>query len=181
MTANAMAADRVAALRAGMADHIGKPFDLTQLIAVILNHARRDGLPLAASVTDAAAPAAAGAVPLPEAGLNSAAALKRLGGLHSIYLMALRSFVVEAGKLAAQLQTARAELDQQAALPALHTLKGLAGTVGADRLAGLSQLAEQALKDDASSVAWDQLALVLQACPGVVDEIENLVRQLEPV
>jgi PAS domain S-box-containing protein len=179
MTANAMAADRVAALQAGMADHIGKPFDLTRLIEVILQHARRDGEPLTAS-GDAGLSAVAAAAPLPEAGLNSAAALKRLGGLHSIYLMALRSYVVEAGKLATRLQTAHAERDQQAALPALHTLKGLAGTVGADRLAGLSHRAEQVLKEDASGAAWEQLALVLQACPGVADEVENLVRQLDP-
>jgi PAS domain S-box-containing protein len=188
MTANAMAADRIAALEAGMADHIGKPFDLTQLIEVILKHARRDGLPLPrladAGAAQAAAAAAtgadAGAAALPEAGLNSAAALKRLGGLHSVYLMALRSFVVEAGKLAAQLEAARADGNKQAALPALHTLKGLAGTVGAERLASLSQLAELALKDEASSAAWDQLQLVLDACPGVADDIEQLVRQLDP-
>jgi PAS domain S-box-containing protein len=189
MTANAMAADRVAALEAGMADHIGKPFDLTQLIEVILKHARRDGRPLPDAIDSGAAQANtasaaaddAGAVPLPEAGLNSAAALKRLGGLHSVYLMALRSFVVEAGKLAAQLRAARIGEDKQAALSALHTLKGLAGTVGADRLAGLSQLAERALKEDASSAAWNQLELVLAACPGVADDIEQLVRQLDPV
>jgi PAS domain S-box-containing protein len=188
MTANAMAEDRVAALRAGMADHIGKPFDLTQLIAVILKHARRHGMPVmapadgAASIVAAAtASDAAGAVALPEAGLNSAAALKRLGGLQSIYLMALRSFVGEAGRLCAQLHAARASHDRKAALPALHTLKGLAGTVGADRLSALSHLAELALKSDTSSAAWDQLALVLDACPGAADEVEQLARQLDPL
>ncbi|NGZ83943.1 response regulator [Duganella aceris] len=196
MTANAMPADRLAALEAGMADHVGKPFDLTQLIAVILQHARRDGRPLTAAAADGAALAtvaranasvaaalsdAAGAVALPEAGLNSAAALKRLGGLHSIYVMALRSFVVEGGRLCAQLHAAGKEHDRKAALPALHTLKGLAGTVGADRLSSLSHLAELALKDDASSAAWDQLALVLDACPGVTEDIERLVRQLDTV
>ena len=188
MTANAMAEDRVAALRAGMADHIGKPFDLTQLIAVILRHARRDGVPVIAPADGAApivaAPAAAdvaGAVTLPEAGLNSAAALKRLGGLQSIYLVALRSFVGEAGRLCAQLQAARAALDRKAALPALHTLKGLAGTVGADRLSRLSHLAELALKNDASSAAWDQLTLVLDACPDLAEEVAQLARQLDPL
>ncbi|ELX13686.1 multi-sensor hybrid signal transduction histidine kinase [Janthinobacterium sp. HH01] len=197
MTANAMSADRVAALDAGMVDHIGKPFDLAQLIAVILKHARRNGtVPVVAGGAGAAATAAAatvnasaatsatattaGAVPLPEAGINSAAALKRLGGLHSVYLMALRSFVGEAGQLSGQLQAARTDGNVGAALPLLHTLKGLAGTVGADRLAGLSQLAELALKADTSSAAWEQLALVLDAVPGVQEDVEHLVRQLEP-
>ncbi|MTV38660.1 response regulator [Duganella radicis] len=173
MTANALAADRIAALEAGMVDHIGKPFDLAQLIAVILKHARQlDPAPAPAPVS--AAPAGeGGAVPLPDAGLNSAAALKRLGGLESIYLIALRSFVAEAGKLAEQLSLARGERDLALALPALHTLKGLAGTVGADRLATLSQLAERALRQDGAD--WAPLDLVLEACPGVAGEIASLL------
>nr|WP_315254742.1 response regulator [uncultured Duganella sp.] len=166
MTANAMAADRIAALEAGMVDHIGKPFDLDQLIEVILKHARRPGHAAAAA---APAPAAS----LPPAGLNSAAALKRLGGLESVYLIALRSFIAEAEKLTAQLAAARTERNPGAALPALHTLKGLAGTVGADRLASLSQQAECALTDDGN--AWSALAPVLEACPTVVADIEQLL------
>ncbi len=188
MTANVMASDRMAALEAGMADHIGKPFDLEQLIEVILKHARRAGesVPAAAASADSVAanadvpgaftlaPAAA-AVPagLPDAGLNSAAGLKRLGGLESVYRMALRSFAVEADKLVAQLQAARDANDSAAALPALHTLKGLAGTIGADRLAALSQQAEHALKHDA---AWAPLQPVLDACPAVAGDIERLLR-----
>lgn len=204
MTANAMAADRVAALAAGMVDHVGKPFDLAQLIDVILHHVGRSGkagsaAPAAAAATaapatpaalaaakpaldavKAAAMAETGAMPLPEAGINSSAALKRMGGLQPVYLMTLRSVAIEVVKLAAQLQSMRAARDAPAALPVLHTLKGLAGTVGADRLAALALLAERALKEDASAGAWDQLGLALDACPGVVVDIEQLVRQLDP-
>ncbi|GJI98353.1 hypothetical protein RugamoR57_50710 [Duganella caerulea] len=186
MTANAMPADRVAALDAGMVDHIGKPFDLVQLIAVILRHARRAGVPLemaAGQVVEAVAAAAAdvtGMAPLAEAGINSAAALKRMGGLLSVYLVALRSFAVEANKLSAQLQAAGDGQDGGAALPLLHTLKGLAGTVGADRLAGLAHRAERALKADPGATGCAQLAPVIDAIPGVVDEIAHLARQLDP-
>jgi PAS domain S-box-containing protein len=43
MTANAMASDRAACLAAGMNDHIGKPFELDQLVAMILRYAGRTG------------------------------------------------------------------------------------------------------------------------------------------
>jgi PAS domain S-box-containing protein len=183
MTANAMAADRVAALDAGMADHIGKPFDLAQLIEVIRRHVLGAG--------EAAAPAPAvpatdggdadsGAAALPEAGLNSAAALKRMGGLQSVYLIALRSFAVEAAKLVTLLQASSADADAEGCLQALHTLKGLAGTVGADRLAGLAGLAERALKQGASATAWDQLALVLDACPIAMSDVEQQLRRMDP-
>ncbi|MYN30688.1 Hpt domain-containing protein, partial [Duganella levis] len=121
---------------------------------------------------------AAASGPLPDAGLNSAAALKRLGGLESVYLIALRSFIAEAEKLAAQLQAARDDENCTAALPALHTLKGLAGTVGADRLAALSQQAELALKED--DAAWAPLEQVLDACPGVAGDIEQLLSGSRP-
>jgi PAS domain S-box-containing protein len=170
MTANAMPSDRIAALEAGMVDHIGKPFDLEQLIAVILTHARREGQP---PVNVAAPVASAAPVVLPDAGLNSAAALKRLGGLESVYLIALRSFIAEAEKLSVQLQVARSEQNLAAALPALHTLKGLAGTVGADRLATLAHHAERALIEDPH--AWAPLSRVLDACPRVTADIEQLL------
>ena len=35
MTANAMASDRAACLEAGMDDHVGKPFELDQLVALL--------------------------------------------------------------------------------------------------------------------------------------------------
>ena len=42
MTANAMASDRAACLDAGMDDHVGKPFDLDHLVALLLRFCPRD-------------------------------------------------------------------------------------------------------------------------------------------
>ena len=194
MTANAMAADRIAALEAGMANHIGKPFDLVQLIDVILKHARRDGVVLSVDKSIGSAVQQGGAsgimlaadrcapaegLILAAATLDSAAALKRLGGLQPVYLMVLRSFAVEAEKLIVQLQSARAGLNRDAALPPLHTLKGLAGTVGADRLAALCLSAELAIKAG-EGAGWDQLTLALDACPTTIHDIEQLICQLAP-
>lgn len=180
MTANAMAADRTAALNAGMADHVGKPFDLAQLIDVILLHVgRAPVLPMEA------APALTleiGVAPvvhdrsLPAPGINSEAALKRMGGLKSIYLMALRGFVEEAARLLAQIDSARPTHDVQAALLPLHTLKGLAGTIGAERLQALARTAESALKN--APHAWEELGPVMEETAGLGDEIATLVATL---
>ena len=181
MTANAMAADRTAALNAGMVDHVGKPFDLAQLIDVILQHV--DGATTAPQSPPPPLPPTVPPAPaseLPDAGIRSDAALKRMGGLKSIYLMALRSFDGEATRLAAQIAAASTAHDAKAALAPLHTLKGLAGTIGADRLQELARRAEADLKQEASAAAWQQVALVLAAVPPLTGEVAALVVQLEP-
>ena len=48
MTANAMASDRAACLAVGMNDHIGKPFELDQLVAMLLRYAAKTGATQAA-------------------------------------------------------------------------------------------------------------------------------------
>ncbi|OEZ92575.1 response regulator [Duganella phyllosphaerae] len=181
MTANAMAADRTAALNAGMADHVGKPFDLAQLIDVILCHVGRGqaqgpALPLVSALPVSSLEQDDG-LPGPGSGINSDAALKRMGGLKPIYLMALRGFDGEAARLVAQIDAARAANDVQAALPPLHTLKGLAGTIGAERLEALARTAEVALKNRAGGV-WDRVGAVLDEVTGLTGAVAALVAAL---
>ncbi|MEC5161381.1 response regulator [Janthinobacterium sp. CG_S6] len=203
MTANAMAADRVAALAAGMVDHVGKPFDLGQLSDVILRHVRRrDGVAAAAAPAvgavidpvfkpffehvesfepfvpfDRAEPAQP-ATPEADEGiaLNSAAAVRRMAGNTKVYLIALRSFAGEARRHAELLAAATSAQQSAAALPLLHTLKGLAGTVGAEQLAGLAGHAEHALRSaDDDAVRWAAVGAVLAACPPAADAVDKLV------
>ncbi|MES2152404.1 MAG: response regulator [Pseudomonadota bacterium] len=136
MTANAMPADRQAALDAGMVDHIGKPFDLGQLVGVILHHVR------------------AGPAPC----IERAVALARFGGNAGIYATALHGFGPEQQAMSASLESARTAGDTAAAMALLHTLKGLAGTIGATRLAALAFGAEQALK--AGAAGWAEIDAV---------------------
>jgi PAS domain S-box-containing protein len=138
MTANAMPADRDAAHAAGMADHVGKPFDLEQLVAVILRHAQ-------------------GA-----AALNAARAITRLGGNADVYRMALRSFDGELKKLLPQLELARSEVRADLAAPALHVLKGLAGTIGAEALALVAAEAEAlSLQGPLDASGWAMVERVM--------------------
>jgi signal transduction histidine kinase/CheY-like chemotaxis protein len=144
MTANAMASDREACLAAGMNDHVGKPFDLDHLVAVLLRLTGRaaapasgrasiaPGTPLPADVQAAAA----------AAGVDIERALARLGGKLKVYGRTLRSFTADLQRLpqrlASQLQGGeRDELRRE-----LHTLKGVAATVGVTELAKLAGEAE---------------------------------------
>lgn len=196
MTANALQSDRELALAAGMVDHVGKPFDLQQLIDAILQHAApraeasqpitggaapqqlaaprppaaahgaTAATPGAAARSSAAAPAAR-PVPL----LDRAGALKRMGGLEPVYQIAIRSFGGEAAELSGQLRAAAETQDFAAARTALHVLKGLAGTIGADQLSQLAALAEQTIRQERGTDACrNGIGAVLAALPPVVDE-----------
>lgn len=137
MTANALTTDRQQALDAGMADHIGKPFDLTQLIALILRHARPIDRSSSAIATPPAQPH-----PLHETAATKdvvtwdrPAALARLGGDQALYQRALQEFKTQLETLLPELQRSIAARQSTEALRILHSLKGIAATVGAQSLA----------------------------------------------
>jgi PAS domain S-box-containing protein len=212
MTANAMEVDREAAQAAGMVDHIGKPFDLSQLVALILRHARIGEAPAIASVitptitpmiTPMIAPTIAptAEAPPPPADFASAAALERLGGIVPLYLRTLRAFANELTSMAERLQAALDSQSAETALPILHTMKGLAGTVGAVPMATLAANAEKALTTLHSSTAgttqsdeaaahsdppsgpgdgWRFVAEIIESVPRVKAAAEDLGRSMEP-
>ncbi|GGP27560.1 PAS domain S-box protein [Silvimonas amylolytica] len=140
MTANAMASDRQACLDAGMNDHVGKPFDLNQLVAVIRQFTRHTSAepalqpPPAQVRTGGVIPPAALKL-AGERGLDIAAALARLGGDLPLFEWALGSFLSTSVQMSEQLAQWWPGSPQDALARLLHTLKGTAGTVGATDLA----------------------------------------------
>ncbi len=170
MTANALPSDRAAALEAGMNDHVGKPFDLSRLVVTILVHcaraapgqdvARADAPEALHAPTPAGPPAPTPAGPPAHPGasadpLEHGAALARFGGNLSVYRLALRGFAPEQARLLDALPARADQLTMTEARKVLHTLKGLAGTVGAHALAGHAARLEQALLADGWERRWD--------------------------
>lgn len=150
MTANAMDSDRADALNAGMNDHIGKPFDLTQLIATILHHTGRPP----ASICTSDSIISPSIDDLLRSGFNGVLALARFGGNTLFYRRALRNFVVEAAELIAEVPEVLPEEPCRKVVVALHSLKGLAGTVGAEALADAAEGMERSLHVDHSPTMW---------------------------
>ena len=164
MTANAMPGDREASLAAGMDDHVGKPFDLDELVAVLLKHVHRQAAARPPGVHSASRPPGGGAAALPEPvltrahalGIGLQAALDRLAGKTGVWLRSARSFTQELPQHRASLQQLLQEggLDDAARL--MHTIKGVAAMLGADALAAAAAGAEVQLR---SGTAADTAAL----------------------
>ncbi|MFH1060451.1 MAG: response regulator [Pseudomonadota bacterium] len=152
MTANAMAGDREKALAAGMNDHVVKPIDPPLLFASLRRWIRpglRGFTPLAVEAAPAHAPRGEAKPQLPEAiaGIDLDDGLGRVGGNRKLYrelLIKLRDDYAQApAELAGHLAAGRQEEAQRLA----HTIKGVAGNVGAGGLQAAAAALESACKE----------------------------------
>jgi signal transduction histidine kinase/CheY-like chemotaxis protein len=177
MTANAMPSDRAACLEAGMDEHIGKPFDLDVLVTLLLRFSGRQlgALPPSTPVAPARGPAPDSIVSQPPV-LDLSTALQRFGGdqgmLHSMF----RSFARDALRVPKQLQDQLAADDVEQAARTLHTLKGLAATVGAGALAAQVAALEKSVK---AHIAAPELDVRLTTLRSAIDEaLEAIDKEL---
>ncbi|MBT9494326.1 MAG: PAS-domain containing protein [Paucibacter sp.] len=170
MTANAMASDREACLAAGMNEHVGKPFDLEQLVATILRLTGRAVRAVAMPTSSAPAGMAADAAPRKFASLSVPAALRerasaqgfdvqaamdRFMGKTELFRRMVRNFSESAPTLPAQLSALLAEGRAEEAGMALHSLRGLVATLGGSRLAAWAGEGETALRrGEPLGAAW---------------------------
>ena len=148
MTANAMTSDREACLAAGMNDHVGKPFDLDDLIATLVKHT---GWALDAEGS-AHSPGGAPADPLVDvltqqkwpSSVDVSSAVSRLGSHVPLYRKSLQSFLSDLALVMPRLAALRTSLDSPGLVRELHSLKGLAATLGANSLSRCAALTEKA-------------------------------------
>jgi two-component system sensor histidine kinase/response regulator len=139
MTANAMQADRDRCIEAGMNDFVTKPIDpdaLWQALARWIRPRAGLGSPSSAWPRFGQAAQAAPQQPIPTgiAGLDTQLGLRRVMGKQSLYLSMLHKFAAAQADVPRQIRTALAEDENTLAIRLAHTLRGLAGNIGASTL-----------------------------------------------
>jgi PAS domain S-box-containing protein len=156
MTAHAMAKDVEKSLAAGMNDHVTKPIDPAQLLAALVRHIapRDDGDAVPATPAQGTQVATADAT-LPDAlpGIDLADGLGRLGGNTKLYRDILLRLSADFRDAAAQAEALLDAGDQDGARRVAHSLKGVAGNVGAVTLHDVAAIAEDALAHGEASAA----------------------------
>jgi len=179
MTAHATVEERTRCLAAGMNDHVAKPIDPARLFETIERHRPRaegDGAPARAENRSAEG-SAAPAPPVPAApapredapalpavpGLDTADGLSRLAGNRKLYLSLLRQFAEEQEGGAERIAAALAEGDLPLAERLAHTVKGVAGNLGAKRVQHAAGALEGAIRERAEPRRRDPLVAELRA------------------
>ncbi|MCP3944854.1 MAG: response regulator [Desulfobacteraceae bacterium] len=172
MTANAFASDRQKALEAGMNDHIAKPINVKEFFKVLGEwvHAPEDRQSKLLSNTNASSPDTndANLTGLPEIeGLDIASGIRRMAGDRSLYEDLLQQFLYHHSDDIMKIRQALTEGDTRLASRLAHTLKGVAGNVGAKILHQVSSTLEDAIN------GADPQSLAAALLP-----VENALRQL---
>ncbi|MGX9716033.1 response regulator [Janthinobacterium lividum] len=162
MTANAMVGDKEKCLDAGMNDFIAKPIDVAQLFGT-----------LARWIAPATPQAMTAVVAQPEAelpviaGLKMAEAMRRVGGNTALMRKLLDRFVETQFDVMQRIVAAIENNQLETAIREAHTLKGLAGNIGAGGLADSAARVEHLL----SLGSHDGLPQALAACTLALDEL----------
>ncbi len=128
MTAHAIVGDREKSLAAGMNDHVAKPVDPDELYDALLRWIR----PASRSAPEPTAQPEHDDLELPQIdGVDTAAGLRSVAGNVRLYLSLLRDFHRDYGRFLSGLEAKLTAKDYQAVQTAAHTIKGIAGTIGA--------------------------------------------------
>jgi PAS domain S-box-containing protein len=163
MTAHATLEERDLCLANGMNGHISKPIEPARLFDTLGTVARQS--PKAApGGTSATGDSTVTDLP-PVDGLDRADGLRRVGGNSRLYVKLLRQFASQQADAVGQIRAALAGNDTDCATRLAHTLKGVAGSLGAAQVQAAAASAEILLRDGSApaavNAALEQLAGVL--------------------
>ncbi len=173
MTAGALESDRENSLAAGMNAHITKPIDPEALYALLRHFDRRrtsPTLPRPAGRQQAARSASRLTLP----GVDIRLGMSQSGGEEKFYRRILKRFSESFGNFSDKARTALAERDTEALSMLAHSLKGVAGTIGAQGLALQAKELERAVKE----ADWNMAGRCAQHIFQALDHLLSSIRQL---
>jgi two-component system sensor histidine kinase/response regulator len=164
MTAHATLEERDHCLASGMAGHIPKPIDPALLFDTLGKVVRQSAEAANAGTGSQDGIATAAEFPAVD-GLDCADGLRRVGGNNKLYKKLLRDFANQQTGAVEQIRTALATNNTESATRVAHTLKGVAGSLGAGPVQTAAAAVEKLLRDrapaDSANSALEQLAAVL--------------------
>jgi PAS domain S-box-containing protein len=155
MTANAMVGDREKAIEAGMNDHIAKPLNVANMFNTIARWITPKNPTPHIPAPSLEAPAASEAMQ-ELVGIDKTAGLLTVQGNSQLYRKLLGKFYTSYRELYSSFRGAQIDKDSAAATRLAHTLKGVAGSIGAKGVESAAQALESACSQGADDSTVDQ-------------------------
>jgi two-component system sensor histidine kinase/response regulator len=150
MTAHATIEERQKCLEAGMNGHVSKPIDPSSLFETLERFVSPTMKDLTVPSQEPAQAAVAEADELPDVpGLNAADGLRRVAGNKKLYRKLLRQFSTTEADAPQRIASALAENDRALAERMAHTVKGVAGNIGASAVQNAAASLEKAIAGSA--------------------------------
>ena len=169
MTADAVAGVKDRCLAAGMNDYTTKPFEPTELFRTLAKWIRKrpDAHKPKSSPREQEPAHADGFQSVKVPGLDFDAGLARVAGNRPMYLRLLGDFTRNFEDVSGRVATALSRGDRHEATHLLHTLKGVAGNLGAVEVAQSAAGLEDAIHDES-----------MPADPSLVEELSRIIAKV---
>jgi len=173
MTANALSGDREICLESGMNDHIAKPINVGHFFLTLSRWIRPSSSQEHQDKTaDRKKPPEEGEAPR-LAGVSTDEALECVNGNVALYRKILAAFRKDQADAVARIRAAWRSGERKTAILLAHTLKGLAGNVGAFELAKAVKALEAALRAEQNDLADTSLESVNGLLNALLGEIDR--------
>ncbi|MBF0213151.1 MAG: PAS domain S-box protein [Magnetococcales bacterium] len=176
MTANVMSGERESCLANGMNEYLSKPVDVDRLFGTLVRLLCPDGEALLSAPPEPDGAVGVGngveEIALPDLpGIDRDGALVRLGGNRALYVKVLFRFLEGHRQSDREVRQALEAGDVPLAIRLLHTLKGVAGSLGAGPLQALCSAMEQDL-GQGMGLEESRLRQLSEALHGVIAVVE---------
>ncbi|MBU2893362.1 response regulator [Colwellia sp. D2M02] len=164
MTANAMSGDREKCLDAGMNDHLPKPIDPQEMYKTLSQWIKPTGKDLSHVKPIITENSESPILP----GFDVPTALNRMAGNVKAYRNTLKKVVSSESDAVERIKASLHTEDFQSAVIAAHTLKGVAGTIGANFIVPVAEKLELTFTDK-----------IEKGTPIIIDELEAMLLECE--
>jgi len=180
MSASAMTQDQENAIAAGMNGHVAKPIEPQQLFSTLLKWIKPGEREINPGIRQKAL-GNGEEVHLPEtiAGIDMKIGLTRVGGNKKLYRDLLIKFHRDNQDITEQIQKALTENDHELAQRLAHTVKGVAGNIGATEIQQAGEVVELAIKNNQLDTINEMIQTLKEKLTIPITELNTLVNVLK--